>query len=196
MAVGLRMMHFSHSAVFSFVARVAQAIACVLTVGASTTNTSDVVHCPDTVVVQMSMFGRANNHKVFNTIVARVLVFVMNFLISAQTTLQLLLHNVTMLMHPSSVWSSNHYVPSLGLAASASVPSWVVFFPWHSGEITRSRTIYSLRSGLVSELFAAILAEGTYAWGILTGHDDLHSRCVKSRDVDASPAQLIGMCLL
>lgn len=196
MAIELRMMCLIHGAVLPFVARIAQAIACVLSVGTTATNTSTVVHCPYPIVVQMGMFGRTNNHKVFDSVVACVLVYVVHFFIFAQTALQMLLHNVTVFVHPSSVRSGNHYVPSLGLAASASTPKWVSFAVWYFFKIASTTTIFSLLSGLVHELFATILAESVYAWGILTGHSDLHSRCVKSRDVDASPAQLIGMCLL
>ena len=32
--------------------------------------------------------------------------------------------------------------------------------------------------------------------GIIEGHSDLHSRCVRSRDVDASPAQLVGIPII
>jgi len=40
---------------------------------------------------------------------------------------------------------------------------------------------------------AVAVAIWDFVRGIIEGHGDLHSRCVKSRDVSASPAQLIGV---
>lgn len=40
----------------------------------------------------------------------------------------------------------------------------------------------------------ALAFSGGMRSGIIEGHSDLHSRCVKSRGVSAPPAQLIGLC--